>query len=279
MSLTKEQLEFRRCRIGASDASIIMGVSPYKSAYDLWLEKKTGILPETTRAMQYGIDNEANARSLFEEMTGLVMFSNHTVTNPKRNWQFATLDGIDLEHEHILEVKCSNEKDHELAKKGTVPEKYFPQVQHQLEVTGLNKGFYFSYHKGEGIIVKTERDSAFIKDMNAKEEHFYYEHMMKGIAPEQPEKEMCSLEWDLAVMKYKEIQKELKRFEEEEKFYRDELISLSGGASCFGRGLYLTKYEREGMVDYKKIPELKGINLDLYRKPSTSSWRITVKGE
>lgn len=36
---TKEQLEARKNHIGASDVGSILGLNPYKSAYDVWLEK------------------------------------------------------------------------------------------------------------------------------------------------------------------------------------------------------------------------------------------------
>lgn len=39
---TKEWLEWRSQGIGASDAPIIMGASPWKTPYKLWLEKTTG---------------------------------------------------------------------------------------------------------------------------------------------------------------------------------------------------------------------------------------------
>jgi predicted phage-related endonuclease len=36
---TPEWLEFRKNKIGASDAPIIMETSPWKTPYQLWLEK------------------------------------------------------------------------------------------------------------------------------------------------------------------------------------------------------------------------------------------------
>ena len=42
---TPEWLEWRRSRIGASDAAAILGVSQWDSAFDLW-QRKLGIIPE-----------------------------------------------------------------------------------------------------------------------------------------------------------------------------------------------------------------------------------------
>lgn len=39
MGLTKEQQAFRRTGIGGSDAAVVLGISPWKSRLELWLEK------------------------------------------------------------------------------------------------------------------------------------------------------------------------------------------------------------------------------------------------
>jgi predicted phage-related endonuclease len=39
MGLTKEQIEFRKKGIGGSDAAAVLGISPYTSPLELWLEK------------------------------------------------------------------------------------------------------------------------------------------------------------------------------------------------------------------------------------------------
>ena len=46
MPITEHQLELRKKHVGSSDTAAIMGINPFKSAYDVWLEK-TGQLQET----------------------------------------------------------------------------------------------------------------------------------------------------------------------------------------------------------------------------------------
>ncbi len=54
---TPEWLEYRKTKIGASDAPILMNCSPWSSPYDLWMEKKGMKAPKKmTPAMQRGID-------------------------------------------------------------------------------------------------------------------------------------------------------------------------------------------------------------------------------
>jgi len=49
--------------------------------------------------------------------------------------------------------------------------------------------------------------------------------------------------------------------------------------NCSGAGVKVTQYTRQGNVNYKSVPELKGIDLDDYRGKSTTQYRITTKEE
>ncbi len=190
---TEEWIEYRRSKIGASDASIIMGLSPYKTPFQLWMEKVHDVKPEMNHAMWYGRDNEEKARKLFEEMTNLVVFGNLApVVNQNFDWQIASLDGITPEGDIIVEIKCANAKDHAVAKEGRVPEKYIPQLQHQLCVTGLAWMYYFSFHKGEGEVVIVKRDDPYIEEILRAEKIFYMDHMVGKIPPEMVDKDLKS---------------------------------------------------------------------------------------
>src|SRR5271170_1345030 len=119
---TPEWLEMRRNKIGASDAPIIMQVSPWKTPYQLW-EEKLGIAKQKqiSYEMQRGTNLEEIARQEFEKMTGLIIFP-QVVQHPNFEWMIASLDGIDLAHENIVEIKCPGINDHQYALDGKIPE-------------------------------------------------------------------------------------------------------------------------------------------------------------
>lgn len=48
-------LETRNAGIGGSDASVIMGLNPYKSPYQLWLEKRARRRRQTCQATNISI--------------------------------------------------------------------------------------------------------------------------------------------------------------------------------------------------------------------------------
>lgn len=168
-----EWLEWRRSKITATDAAIILGSSPYSNIHQLRAEKLDLIdRPPMNFAMQRGKDLEDEARQEFEEMTGYVMIP-RVVEHTTHSWMGASCDGIDVFGQHLLEIKNNGKKNHKLATQGIIPSHHYPQIQHQLEVTGLNMCYYFSFNGKEGVIVRVFRDAHFIEKMIEKEMDFY----------------------------------------------------------------------------------------------------------
>lgn len=164
----------RKVKIGASDAATIMGMNLWEKPYDLMLEK-LGLLPpkEMNERMQRGLNLENKARDLFYRLTKKVMLPK-VVISKYHDFMFASLDGIDMWGKEILEIKCPGKHAHNMAKKGKVPSYYYPQLQHQLSVTGLQMAYYFSYDgEEEGAIVEVPRDDIYIGHLVDAEKEFF----------------------------------------------------------------------------------------------------------
>jgi putative phage-type endonuclease len=168
-----EWLNFRRNKIGASDAAVIMHVSPWKKLITLW-EEKIGLKEEksNTYHMKRGINLEPLARLYFNAMTGFrvepdVCISFHYP------WMMASLDGYDPKTNVVLEIKCPGKEDQALAVQGKIPEKYYPQLQHQMAVMEVDYMYYLSFNGIEGPILKVKRDQSYIEQMIEKEQIFY----------------------------------------------------------------------------------------------------------
>lgn len=275
---TAEWLQMRKNKIGASDAPVIMEVSPYKTPYRLWEEKLDLVSADSpTSAMRRGLELEDMARQELEKMTGL-FFLPEVKFHCKLPWMMASLDGIDPEGKYIAEIKCPNKDDHKVALSGHIPDKYMPQLQHQMEVCEVEFGYYFSFNGIEGALVKVARDEKYIKKLIEKEERFW-ECMQTWTAPELIEKdyiEKNDQEWSSVASEWRSIQNELKILEKKEKYLKDALINLSSKKNTIGGGVKLTRFMRQGNVDYKSIPELENINLNQYRKNPTECYKITA---
>jgi putative phage-type endonuclease len=120
---TPEWLEARKEYIGASDAPVIMGVSPYSTPYQLW-QKKLGLLEETqTFAMARGHSLESQARAQVEERLGILL-TPKVKTHSSLNWMMATLDGLSADGKTLVEIKCPAIADHMEALQGRIPLRY-----------------------------------------------------------------------------------------------------------------------------------------------------------
>jgi putative phage-type endonuclease len=166
-------LSWRREGIGASDAPVVMGLSPWQKAGELLL-LKTGQQAErpANDAMQRGKRLEPMARLAYVQHTGIEV-SPVCVQSREHPWMRASLDGLSADGRHVLEIKCPGEKDHSLAASGSVPEKYYPQLQHILAVTGLAEIHYWSFRFDHTVLLKVARDESFIADLVEKEAAFW----------------------------------------------------------------------------------------------------------
>lgn len=282
-------LEFRKNKIGASDAPIIMYESPWTTPYQLW-ERKLGLAPEQekTQAMIEGHVLENSARIMVQS-TLCMKLPPVVCQHQERNWQIASLDGLNLEEKVAVEIKCPGEQDHELAGQGIVPEKYRYQLQHQLAVTGFEKMYYFSFDKrtysyfggAQGYLVEVKRDQDMIDRMTEKELAFY-RCMTDFIEPELCDRDYAinnSEEWQGLAFQWITLKRQKEHFENLEQETREKLIAMCSSNRCRGAGLKAQKVMQKGSVDYSKIPELAGIDLDQYRKPNKTLWRFTFDKE
>ncbi|MCX6558074.1 MAG: YqaJ viral recombinase family protein [Candidatus Aminicenantes bacterium] len=168
-----EWLSWRREGIGASDAPVIMGLSPWQKEDELLL-LKTGQKAErpANDAMERGKRLEPVARQAYVDHTGIVI-EPMSVQSREHAWMRASLDGLSPDNSHVVEIKCPGEKDHSLAAAGSVPGKYYPQLQHILAVTGLTEIYYWSFRYGHTVLLKVDRDETFIAELLEKEVAFW----------------------------------------------------------------------------------------------------------
>jgi putative phage-type endonuclease len=277
-----EWLEFRKNKIGASDAPIIVGDSPWTTPYQLW-EQKLGIAPPRSAnwAMQRGHDMEETARKEYEHMTGHVVMP-QVMQHAEHDWMIASLDGIDLTGKHAVEIKTTSREDHLKTLGGHVIRKYFAQLQHQIEVAELESIDMFSFCENEGVVLKIYRDQKYINAMLKKEKTFW-DMMQDFEAPPLGDKDFVECDDDVLaqlVLKWREVKCKLeliKNFKAEEEELREALISRANGRNLRTHGIEIKRVISAGRVNYKNIPELECVDLNQYRGSPVESWRITEK--
>jgi hypothetical protein len=80
--------------------------------------------------------------------------------------------------------------------------------------------------------------------------------------------------WRQIVPSYREAKLRLENAAAEERKLRAILENLATARRTFGCGVELLRSSRKGVVDYAAVPELRGVNLELYRKPPVPVVRI-----
>lgn len=166
--------EWRHNGIGASDASTIMGENRFKSASEL-LREKRGPVPGFAQnaAMARGTELEPEARRLYVAKSGKEVRP-VCLQSTRYEWLRASLDGLAINHDAVVEIKCGQSAYRTTYQTRSVPDYYYGQMQHILAVTGLNSLDYWCYWPGcTPLLIPVQRNSSYIERLLSAEFEFW----------------------------------------------------------------------------------------------------------
>ncbi len=185
----EEWLSVRGQGIGSSDAAVAVGISPYKSPLELWLEKTerqdAADLTEND-AVFWGTTLEHTIATVYAERTGVkVRRLNAVLQHPEHTFMLANLDRV-VQHptdgNGILEVKTAGVNSAKFWEEG-VPDSYQCQVLHQLAVTGKEWCDVAVLIGGQDFrVYRVVRDEAKIADLIQREAQFW-QYVLDDIPP------------------------------------------------------------------------------------------------
>ena len=274
---TPEWHRWRRQGIGASDAPVIMGETPFKTPKTLW-SMKTGRLQEDPAgpAAQRGRELERFARLAYERQTGILM-EPLCLVHQEFEWMRASLDGLSFDGSTLLEIKCPlSLRDRASAQEGRVPSQYHAQLQHQLEVAGAERAHYWSFHGTDGILIEIGPDRDYAKRL-VEAEAAFWQLVKEDRWPELANAELdlsADPDWRQAALRYREVKLRLESAAFEERKLRRMLAGLATARRTYGCGVEVLMSSRRGAVDYSAVPELRGVNLEPYRKAPVAVVKI-----
>jgi putative phage-type endonuclease len=171
------------------------GVSASRGNYliKLAIQRVTGQIEEsyTNEAMQWGIDNEDQARVAYEVASGNFVDQVGFVDHEIIDWFGCSPDGL-VDTDGLVEIKCPNSATHwEYFKTKEVPKKYFIQMQAQMSCTGRKWCDFVSFdprmpERSQLLIIRVPRDNTFIDLMETEVMEFLIEvfdevQLMKGV--------------------------------------------------------------------------------------------------
>jgi len=189
-------VDARTLGIGGSDVAVILGISPWKSQYQLWLEKTRRVKSEDISALphvQRGIHGEKIARLLFEQRE-LRSYKPKSWEVPGTPWR-CNDDGYSLDDNSILEIKCMGRDKHEAAKNGIVPDFYLCQCHYNMAVSKAERCFFISFvpETEDMAVIEVRRDPVLCEDYLMRASVWWDEYIKKDVPPELTMKDKIAL--------------------------------------------------------------------------------------
>lgn len=181
----------RRKWIGGSDASVVLGINPWRTRLDLWRDKVQPAMPENVdpdrvRVLERGKRMEPYIVDLLAAETGLAILArNERYIDPEFNFLAAEIDAEALLSERnervnveIKTVSPFKAKDWGELGSDEIPVYYTAQAQHGLMVTARALCIFGVLIGGDDFrIYRVERDDEIIAAMRAREVAFWREHV------------------------------------------------------------------------------------------------------
>ncbi len=185
---TEEWHQLRLGKVTASRVADILsktktGPSASRGNYliELALQRVTKTIEESynSPAMEWGTQNEPQARVAYEVSTGNFVDQIAFVDHPKIKDFGCSPDGV--VGEGLIEIKCPNSATHwSYIKANEPPQKYIIQMQSQMSVTGAKWCDFVSFdprmpERSQLLIVRINRDEELIAEIEKEVKQFLSE--------------------------------------------------------------------------------------------------------
>lgn len=300
-----EWLSWRSQGVTATDISVILGLSPYKTVWQLWAEKigrlNTADISRNPNVIR-GNRLEDDARQLAEKHCGEVLLP---ICGEYGDWPTlrASFDGLDSDP-RPHEFKAPSESiwnDLKLnGKESSTYQLYESQVHAQCVVSGSSSGklmfFIEDGSNGQSMTFDVELTQAKKDEIVAKAQWFWSLVSTETPPPKDPEIDCFIPEegeqrflweaqadaWRQNQTKVKKLKAELEQLAKSQKEIQSEMIKLMGEyKNSDVAGVKVSRFTKKGSVDYSTFlgewfPKLDVSMLESYRKPSRNECRFTL---
>lgn len=291
--------DWRKAGLSASDAPVVLGVSPFKTRWRLWAEK-CGFAPEENLSgnphIRRGLEEEDRARRAYEERHGVLLLPLCAESDAQPVVR-ASFDGLTDEGEPV-ELKCPSWKSFEdlleHGEESSVFKHYIPQVQQQIYVADAPQGSVSFYCEGHSLDFVIPRDEALITAL-IEETLVFWRLVETRKEPElDPARDVLvpsgseAAAWKQLAAQYQEaawkkaaLEAELTRCKEAIVGVENALVSRMGTyLRAEASYIKVTRFTQRGAIDYRKamealMPGLKEDVLEAYRRSSTQRVKIT----
>lgn len=270
--------ELRRLGIGGSDAGAIVGVSRFKTPYQVWVEKMSEgtVIEEDSEPAQWGKILERPVRDEFSRRTGIeVIDFPKMVRHAQHQHMLANVDGLSVETKPgtglvtgitgIYEGKTSR---YDWSDDGAVviPPSYAVQGYHYMAVLELDIVHYACLIGGQKLVVaELERDDKMIEDLMAIEAAFWAQ-VVDGTPPPAEAADVDTLRrrWTPETGKSVELTAELAMELKRRKGLKEAISSAEGVVK---------------EIDAKLMEFMGDAEVATWREQTAITWKLDQKGK
>lgn len=188
--LTEEQLEARKSGIGGSDVAAILGLSPWKSKHELYLEKRGEIEAEDISEKEiiiFGNLLEDVVASEYSRRNDVkVQRRNDMIKHPKYPWMLANIDRKVVGRKKGLECKTADKFTRgKWGEDGSddIPDDYRCQSEHYMIVTGLPEWDLAVLIGGNEFRQYHLQQDKELSELLIEQEAMFWDAVQKGVPP------------------------------------------------------------------------------------------------
>lgn len=200
MALTTAQLEARKQGVGSSDCATAIGINPYRTRYELFLEKTGQLAPEDldeVERIKWGnILEDPIAREYAERTGQRIQRVNVTQVHREHDFLLSHIDRKIVGQRKLLEVKNVG---HFYGAKAfgeeftdDVPEVYLVQIMHQLLVNDYDEGDLAALIGGNKLKIFRVRFDEELAELILKKCTEFWSYVMRRETP--PPQNVAELE-------------------------------------------------------------------------------------
>ena len=188
-------------------------------------------------------------------------------------WMRASLEGLSFDGSTIMPHECARPDRRSTGKRSAA---VLRATAARARGLGATEVHYWTFDGRAGSLVRVRLDREYLKRLLDAEDAFW-QLVRENIWPEPAGGELdlsADPKWRHVASRYREAKAQLEGAAAEQHKLRAMLESMATARRTFGCGVELLRSSRKGAADYAAIAELRGVNLEPYRKPPVSIVRI-----
>jgi len=285
-----ESLTQHKSMVTEGNVSAILGRNPYQSRQEItrmMVREWHGLAPELTNTIKACDQQQLSMiKFAFEKQTGMTITDGGHYQHPDNHFFNVWIAGFLADD--IIEIQCpasirgnTDVNAREYLEGHYV---YYEKIQFQLHCAGAEMAHFILWSETSMDSTPVSRDPHWMEE-NKQVLNGFLSRLLKTVSSEKLSKPYLQqreynaekdAEWLGMAQQRLVLKEQLDEVNKALKTINNQLTTFAKKKNCkvVGGGVQAFKVLRKGAIQYAKIPELKDINRDKYRKKDSEYWNV-----